>query len=414
MAAAGGLAFIGGILNRSAATIKKSIIAGNTANNCSGGGFTSLGYNLSSDSSCALAVAGDMSNTVALLGVLADNGGPTPTHALLSGSPAIDAAGPGCARPATDRRGVARPQGAACDIGAYERETVNAAPTFTPPAHISTPATSVNGAVVTFTANGNDAEDGVIAVVCAPVSGSTFPVGTTTVSCMVTDSDGATASGSFTVTVTAALAHMTSPVPGSPLIASNVRFQWSAGMSATEYRLEIGTTPGGAELYAQTAGTSLAATVIGLPHNSAPLYVRLGSLVGGTWQYHSYSYTASKSYVPWLGLGSAGPARAADAPSSGGAASAVLADLVSPLPASILDGSTVVFQWTAGVEVSGYGLSVGTAPGRDDVFSGDWPSDRSVTIADLPLNGRPLFVRLWSLVRGRWEFKDYIYLTAAP
>ena len=55
------------------------------------------------------------------IGPLADNGGPTRTHALLLGSPAIDAAStPDC--PTTDQRGVPRPQGAACDIGSYERE----------------------------------------------------------------------------------------------------------------------------------------------------------------------------------------------------------------------------------------------------------------------------------------------------
>jgi CSLREA domain-containing protein len=54
------------------------------------------------------------------LGPLANNGGPTRTHALLLGSPAIDAAStPDC--PTTDQRGVLRPQGAACDIGSYER-----------------------------------------------------------------------------------------------------------------------------------------------------------------------------------------------------------------------------------------------------------------------------------------------------
>lgn len=54
------------------------------------------------------------------LGPLADNGGPTRTHALLLGSPAIDAAStPDC--PPTDQRGTMRPQAAACDIGSYER-----------------------------------------------------------------------------------------------------------------------------------------------------------------------------------------------------------------------------------------------------------------------------------------------------
>ena len=55
-----------------------------------------------------------------MLGPLADNGGPTETHDLLPGSPAIDAGSPGCPPPDTDQRGVARPQGVACDIGAVE------------------------------------------------------------------------------------------------------------------------------------------------------------------------------------------------------------------------------------------------------------------------------------------------------
>ncbi len=54
------------------------------------------------------------------IGPLVNNGGPTRTHALLAGSPAIDAAStPDC--PATDQRGVARPRGTGCDIGSYEK-----------------------------------------------------------------------------------------------------------------------------------------------------------------------------------------------------------------------------------------------------------------------------------------------------
>jgi cysteine-rich repeat protein len=60
---------------------------------------------------------GDLVGVAPALGPLADNGGPTLTHALLAGSPAIDGAGT-CS--GTDQRGVSRPQGGACDIGAYE------------------------------------------------------------------------------------------------------------------------------------------------------------------------------------------------------------------------------------------------------------------------------------------------------
>ncbi|MGE0446850.1 MAG: HYR domain-containing protein, partial [Vicinamibacterales bacterium] len=78
----------------------------------------------------------------------------------------------------------------------------NNAPTFTPPADITVAAASAAGAAVTFTAAGSDVEQGVIPAVCAPPSGSTFPVGVTTVACTVTDAAGAMAAGSFTVTVT--------------------------------------------------------------------------------------------------------------------------------------------------------------------------------------------------------------------
>ena len=58
-----------------------------------------------------------------LIGPLADNGGPTLTHALQAGSPAIDFADAAVC-PATDQRGVARPQGAGCDTGSVEASSV--------------------------------------------------------------------------------------------------------------------------------------------------------------------------------------------------------------------------------------------------------------------------------------------------
>ena len=51
---------------------------------------------------------------------LKDNGGPTPTHALVLGSPALDQIASGA--PATDQRGVTRPQNGLSDIGAFEFE----------------------------------------------------------------------------------------------------------------------------------------------------------------------------------------------------------------------------------------------------------------------------------------------------
>ncbi|GAB4148425.1 MAG: hypothetical protein Fur0021_08240 [Candidatus Promineifilaceae bacterium] len=101
-------------------TIANSIIiSADQGVNCQGSSFTSLGYNLSDDASCNLTHPTDLQNTDPLLGPLADNGGATLTHALLPGSLAIDS-GDNVNCPATDQRGVPRPQGAGCDRGAVE------------------------------------------------------------------------------------------------------------------------------------------------------------------------------------------------------------------------------------------------------------------------------------------------------
>jgi hypothetical protein len=75
------------------------------------------------------------------------------------------------------------------------------APVLDLPANITLEATSVAGAVANYSASAEDAVDGALAAVCAPVSGSMFPLGTTTVSCSVEDAAGNETTGSFTVTV---------------------------------------------------------------------------------------------------------------------------------------------------------------------------------------------------------------------
>jgi CSLREA domain-containing protein len=118
----------GGIHNAAGTvTLTNTIVANNTTGgDCSGAALTSAGNNLDSDGTCGLAAAADLSSVDPLLGPLADNGGSTLTHDLLSGSPAVDAAD-NAAAPAADQRGITRPNDgngdgtATADIGAVEQ-----------------------------------------------------------------------------------------------------------------------------------------------------------------------------------------------------------------------------------------------------------------------------------------------------
>jgi hypothetical protein len=95
----------------------------------------SHGYNLSSDDGSGfLTATGDLINTDPVLGPIQDNGGPTFTHELLTGSPAINAGDPSFAPPPLyDQRGPGYPRvvGGRIDIGSFE-EHFAATPTPTP------------------------------------------------------------------------------------------------------------------------------------------------------------------------------------------------------------------------------------------------------------------------------------------
>jgi hypothetical protein len=83
----------------------------------------SAGFNFASDATCAglFTHVADHNEEDPLLGPLGDHGGPTLTHLPQADSPVIDA-GICLGGPPADQRGITRPQGPACDIGAVEVE----------------------------------------------------------------------------------------------------------------------------------------------------------------------------------------------------------------------------------------------------------------------------------------------------
>jgi CSLREA domain-containing protein len=119
----------GGISSATLGSVKatNTILAKSPASANCVGTVNDGGYNISSDASCAFSQpTSKNSKKPKLAKRLADNGGPTQTIALLKGSPALNAipqGQSGCGTNiTTDQRGITRPQGSGCDIGAYEKQ----------------------------------------------------------------------------------------------------------------------------------------------------------------------------------------------------------------------------------------------------------------------------------------------------
>ena len=155
----------GGVSGTGTVNIRNSIIAGNFDGTSAGtqhpdcsGTLTSQGYNLiQSTIGCTIngSPRGNITGVNPDLGPLQGNGGNTLTHALQTGSPAIDAGNPsGCADQnsvdlTTDQRGYARI--GICDMGAYEYDSPGPpTPTITPTAT----HTPINEGTATHTPTG--------------------------------------------------------------------------------------------------------------------------------------------------------------------------------------------------------------------------------------------------------------------
>lgn len=179
-------------------------------------------------------------------------------------------------------------------------------------------------------------------------------------------------------------ASMTSPVNGSTFTSSIVTFYWDAGVNVSEYFLYVGSSQGANDLYGASQGLSRSRTVSNLPTDGRLLYVRLWSLINGSWQYNDYSYRAYSN------------------------STAVRAAITSPPNGSTLTSLSVTFYWNSGIGVSEYFLYVGTCSGCNNIYGQSQGTSLSRTVSGIPASGT-VYVRLWSLINGGWQYNDYVY-----
>jgi len=193
------------------------------------------------------------------------------------------------------------------------------------------------------------------------------------------------ANGPITPTVSA----LTQPAPGSILPGTNASFAWTAsGSPGTNYRLYLGSAPGGSNLYNSGQVTTTSTNVTGLPTNGLSVYATLSTLINGAWRSNSYTYSAS-----------AAPARSV---------------LLSPVPGSTLAGASATFTWSAGSAVTLYQFTLGSTPGGNDLYSSGQVIATSVNVAGLPTTGSPIYATLSSLINGGWLSNAYTYVASVP
>lgn len=160
-ASVGGGGIVNGAIGAGSMTVLNSVLVNNGNGDCAAVPVSDGGYNLDDDGSCGFNATNHSlsQNANANLGALSYNGGPTLTIPLLSGSAAMDAipfGANGCGTAiVTDQRGVLRPQGAGCDIGAVENALYQSQITFntnpaTGPSYVVGPSSYTGQQVLTL------------------------------------------------------------------------------------------------------------------------------------------------------------------------------------------------------------------------------------------------------------------------
>jgi hypothetical protein len=210
---------------------------------------------------------GIVSTADPLLAPLGSYGGPTQTMALLPGSPALDA-GTGSGAPATDQRGISRPQGAAVDIGAFESQgfTLSTLGGNNQQAMVNTVFTTalavqvasafgepVAGGLVTFNAQGSGASatfpNGQVATITANGQAS-LSVGAdgTAGGYSVSASAGGASSTNFSLTNLAPVALGQTPAAGTFGTPYSESLTATGGSGSYTFKVTSGALPGGLTL----------------------------------------------------------------------------------------------------------------------------------------------------------------------
>jgi hypothetical protein len=173
------------------------------------------------------------------------------------------------------------------------------------------------------------------------------------------------------------------PMAGAVNVDVTRPLQWTAVAAADAYSLTIGSTPGGRDIVDLPALTTTSMLLPTLPGYRA-LYARLGTGIGGVWQYRELTFAASPA----------------------------TARLSFPSEGATVMETTEWFSWTSVPNAQSYYLYVGTTPGAKDIADSGETLQTTFEVTNLPA-GATLHVRLWTKTGGVWRFVDSTFNTQA-
>jgi hypothetical protein len=179
-----------------------------------------------------------------------------------------------------------------------------------------------------------------------------------------------------------------SPTPGSTLDGPDSTFIWTSSAGAVNYALFLGSTgPGSYDVFYSGTRTGTSLTIDSLPVNGETIYARLYTRGNGTLNHVDYTFTS---------------------------ASLTSAALTAPKAASAFTSSTAIFTWTAASGATGYQLFLGsTGPGSYNVYDSGKQTVTSLAVNGLPINGAPVYARLYTWFSGTTTFKDYAFTASS-
>ncbi|CAA0102602.1 Uncharacterised protein [Halioglobus japonicus] len=192
---------------------------------------------------------------------------------------------------------------------------------------------------------------------------------------------------------------ITAPLPSEPLKSGAV-LEW-AGVGTDSYMVAVGSSyevisqPPWVDIFAW-GGTGNSVTLPRIPQDGSEIHIRIYSRIKTTWTYKDFQFTAALVEP---------------------------AEITAPAPDTQLQQHAQRVEWAAAEGATQYALSVVTdpalldTPSESDIFS-SFSEDTSLVVTGIPVDGTPVYMRLWSLIEGDWYYTDStyssVYSDAAP